>query len=355
MLAVAAGAAAVGTEATPLFELVPVPPEYAGVPMATPTPAPHKRTTRRKAARPPPPPLYLPPSIAIQPPPPPEAIRPLPIAPPMPPMPTGRPATALSARGNPGSWVVNDDYPAAALRAGEAGTVGFRLYVDETGTVSACYVTSSSGSAILDNTTCSLMKRRARFNPARDAAGQPIPAYYSNRLRWEIPEESRVPATSWASTLRFTIGADGQLNSCSFQGYESPELSERSPCVEISEAPRATMRALRGRSRGPVTLVARFDHVVEGKALPRVPALPAKFKRIAAWTSSFEINLWGGTAKCVGNIDDHELPVPAVTCNSYTSYGPGFVDSKVTVTMSFFTDGDTGVAAALPRLATAGE
>lgn len=97
-------------------------------------------------------------------------------------------AKPLAAR-NPGSWVTNDDYPAAALRAEQAGTTSFRLDVDAGGRVTNCTVTGSSGSALLDNTACSLLKRRARFGPAEDSNGNKIPATYSNRFRWEIPKD----------------------------------------------------------------------------------------------------------------------------------------------------------------------
>jgi len=111
-------------------------------------------------------------------------VPPAPVPPPGPP----RVAKQLQAR-NPGSWVTNDDYPAAALRAEQAGTTSFRLDVDAGGRVTNCTVTGSSGSSLLDNTACSLLKRRARFGPAEDSSGNKIPATYSNRFRWEIPKD----------------------------------------------------------------------------------------------------------------------------------------------------------------------
>jgi len=110
---------------------------------------------------------------------------PAPVAPPQPPAPP-KVAKPLVAR-NPGSWVTDDDYPAAALRAEQQGTTGFRLQVDPTGKVISCDITSSSGSSLLDTTACNLLKRRARFTPAQDAAGNKIPAGYSSRFTWRIP------------------------------------------------------------------------------------------------------------------------------------------------------------------------
>lgn len=351
-LALAAGAVAVGGNEAPLFELVRVPAEYArqSAPAPAPTPAARRHRPAPPAIYAPPPMIAPPPPVYVQAPPAPPRPAPWPVVPPPPPRP---PLTPLRAK-NPQSWITNDDYPAAALRAGESGTVGFRLDVDDTGRVTGCTITASSGSALLDATSCSLMKRRASFWPARDQKG-PIPASYYNRLRWEIPEEPTVPVTSWASILRFTIGADGQLSSCSYQGYGAPEIEERSPCVEVSELPAATMRKLRGRSKGPVTMFVRFDHEIAGMAMPRVPAPGPKFRRIAAWQGRYGIDLYGARVDCQGDIDDHELPMPAVTCRSYTSYDRQEAPRQATVTISFLTDGDSAVAAALPLLGAAGD
>ena len=83
--------------------------------------------------------------------------------------------------------MTNDDYPAAALRSESEGTTGVRLDVDASGKVSNCTVTSSSGSSLLDNTACSLLRRRARFNPAEDASGNKIPASWPGRFTWKMP------------------------------------------------------------------------------------------------------------------------------------------------------------------------
>lgn len=149
----------------------------------------------------PPPPTFIP-QVQVQVPQPPTpqvvvqntvpVVRPEPIVVPQPkPNPPPEPpriAKPLQPR-NPGSWVTNDDYPSAAIRAEASGTTGFRLDVDASGKVSNCTVTSSSGNALLDSTACALLRRRARFGPAEDASGNKIPAVYSNRFRWELPKE----------------------------------------------------------------------------------------------------------------------------------------------------------------------
>ena len=82
-----------------------------------------------------------------------------------------------------------DDYPPSAQRSGDQGTTAVRLTIGTDGRVSDCSVTASSGSGSLDSATCSIIKRRARFTPAKDQAGGPTTGSYSQRIKWVLPEE----------------------------------------------------------------------------------------------------------------------------------------------------------------------
>ena len=64
------------------------------------------------------------------------------------------------------------DYPAEAVRKGEQGEVVADLLVNPTGGVETCSVVLSSGFADLDQATCAVIHTRARFMPAKDAAGK---------------------------------------------------------------------------------------------------------------------------------------------------------------------------------------
>jgi len=86
-------------------------------------------------------------------------------------------------------WITTDDYPATALRQGVQGTVGISAMIGADGKVRSCVVTQSSGSQLLDDTTCRLYARRGHFIPARDADGNAIPAQRTDRFRWQIPNE----------------------------------------------------------------------------------------------------------------------------------------------------------------------
>ena len=82
-----------------------------------------------------------------------------------------------------------DDYPQAAIRREEQGTVAYKLAIDARGRVSNCTIVKSSGSTALDKASCGILRRRARFDPARDAIGRPVTDTYEGRIRWELPLE----------------------------------------------------------------------------------------------------------------------------------------------------------------------
>ena len=131
----------------------------------------------------PPPPVTPPPLVRMQAPeppiqtvtapPPPVYIPPVAPAPPPPPPPPRKVQSAQSARGDLRSLFSADDYPASAQSSGAEGTVQATLTIGPDGRVVSCNVTRSSGNSSLDSTTCNILRRRAKFTPARDSNGQP--------------------------------------------------------------------------------------------------------------------------------------------------------------------------------------
>lgn len=84
-------------------------------------------------------------------------------------------------------WSVGEDYPAKALREGRQGTTHYRLVISQLGGIDDCIITQSSGHADLDEATCNMLKRRARFRPAKDVQGLPMGDTYSGQMIWRIP------------------------------------------------------------------------------------------------------------------------------------------------------------------------
>ncbi|MBN8847544.1 MULTISPECIES: energy transducer TonB [unclassified Sphingomonas] len=131
-------------------------------------------------------PTVAPPVISVPVPPPPRPVE----APPPPPPPPAPPriSQAAVAKGNPGQYFNSDNYPPSALRAGEQGRVVASLTIGTDGRVADCEVTSSSGSAALDQATCRIAKSRVRYTPAKDENGQPIASRATLPVKWVIPE-----------------------------------------------------------------------------------------------------------------------------------------------------------------------
>lgn len=88
----------------------------------------------------------------------------------------------------PGKWIGPYDYPPQALRQNEQGYTGFRLTITPLGEPERCDVWYSSGFKDLDDETCRLLMKRARFHPARDEDGNPISSVFKSYNAWLIPE-----------------------------------------------------------------------------------------------------------------------------------------------------------------------
>jgi len=66
-----------------------------------------------------------------------------------------------------------DDYPASAQAAGAEGTAQAQLTIGPDGRVVGCNIIRSAGNGALDGATCNILRRRAKFTPARDSEGNP--------------------------------------------------------------------------------------------------------------------------------------------------------------------------------------
>jgi protein TonB len=99
---------------------------------------------------------------------------------------TGAPAPVRQGTNWPFDLLSDDDYPAAALRNSEQGKVKYRVEIGPDGRVSNCTITSSSGSSILDSATCRIIRSRARFVPATDERGNPVPDRREGEITWRL-------------------------------------------------------------------------------------------------------------------------------------------------------------------------
>lgn len=116
-------------------------------------------------------------------------------------------------------WVTVRDYPIEAVLGAQEGSTSFALSIDANGLPQDCRITKSSGSKLLDDQTCAVMLIRARFRPAIDKAGHPIPATYRQTIRWHLPPQTRAGRmTNRNFDALSTIALDGTVTRCVLTG-----------------------------------------------------------------------------------------------------------------------------------------
>lgn len=172
-------------------------------------------------------------------------------------------------------WIGAGDYPAAARPARAEGVVDIAWDVARDGRIARCTVLRSSGNAILDATTCRLLRERGRYAPVRVEGAQRF-RRFSGAYRWRLPpvagDAVAVPAmgmadeASWIGpddypvesarrneqgTVRidWTIGADGRARDC--QAVETsghPRLDKAACAAIVSRARYRPARDEAGRA-----------------------------------------------------------------------------------------------------------
>ncbi|MBL4716958.1 MAG: energy transducer TonB [Erythrobacter sp.] len=85
------------------------------------------------------------------------------------------------------AWIQRvGQYPRLAERDGIEGSVTVLVQVASDGTVTNCEVKESSGSAELDQAACNGIARYAKFAPATNSEGEPIPGEYSTTIVYSL-------------------------------------------------------------------------------------------------------------------------------------------------------------------------
>lgn len=121
-----------------------------------------------------------------------------------------------------------DDYPVEALRRDEEGLVIAQVEVTSQGRVGGCTIVQSSGSQALDNGTCAIVTRRARYKPARDEAGQAVADHDRVRIKWQLPRD---PYRASIESFEVRYRADGKLDGC----QNKTKDEDQPPCEVIAQ------------------------------------------------------------------------------------------------------------------------
>lgn len=90
------------------------------------------------------------------------------------------------ARGTAASWFSPDDYPSKMLDRNKQAMVNVRVIVDEKGAPATCTIQRSTHPKDFDDLVCRLILKRARFEPALDASGNPVRSFYTQRVTWRL-------------------------------------------------------------------------------------------------------------------------------------------------------------------------
>lgn len=79
-------------------------------------------------------------------------------------------------------WLPGRDVASLPVRSGRAV---IRIGVDDDGRPTYCLLEEPRNAARLEQSLCSMIIRRARFRPALDIQGRPMPSVYSFPLAWQ--------------------------------------------------------------------------------------------------------------------------------------------------------------------------
>lgn len=81
---------------------------------------------------------------------------------------------------------MSQDYPSKLVERGIQGSVGALLTIESDGAVSACRAIESSRTIELDELTCAIFVKRARYAPALDKSGKAVAALSYYRVNWML-------------------------------------------------------------------------------------------------------------------------------------------------------------------------
>jgi TonB family protein len=141
----------------------------------------------------------------------------------------------------PTPWFEFKDYPMQAFEKNWEGVTKFELLIAPDGHIAHCAITGTSGHDILDQQTCFLATKRARFAPARGPEGQMAWGVYRSQAVWVFPERkmmganpgpdlevsvNKLPAGTAEPPvvkLAYAVDPQGNASSCSLMRTAQPQ------------------------------------------------------------------------------------------------------------------------------------
>lgn len=129
------------------------------------------------------------------------------------------------------SWFSHDDVPLALIPEGVARRVAVRAVVRPDGTLQRCEIEATSGAPKVDAYTCGLIRKRARYSPARWNDGSPTFGVVRLSVIWlvgdarppmDVPDDLGIAVNQLPKGLRsptsvraiFAADEQGRPSSC---------------------------------------------------------------------------------------------------------------------------------------------
>jgi TonB family protein len=205
------------------------------------------------------------------------------------------PVPAVRARARPMAVFPERDIPRRALFEPH-GDVGYRLVIGANGRVERCDIIAPSGSSTLDEATCRLLQRRARYEPARDADGRAVPDSLVSRASWALPPgvilANYVTAGDYPlealrrreqGRVEFELAMTpaGRAGDCRILRSSGSAVLDRQTCAIMRV--RAHLPPARDAEGRPAAAVVRSAIVwrIPGRSLALINPRPAEARRLA--------------------------------------------------------------------------
>ena len=236
----------------------------------------------------------------------------LPPPPPPPPPPEEQPATRATLISG---TISNDDYPPEARSAGEQGVVVLRFSIGTDGRVFDCNIVRSSGSDILDTTSCNLVIERFRYRPARDADGEAMVQTQTRSIRWQIDRgEQSGPVAAQPVTgvaiLTATLAPDGTKLSCEVKAPPALTTLFGDACNRRLLTPPGT-----ALPTVPIQLQLAMSQSFDHEPAP-MPELPSGFVVAMTTSGSLDLDETGRPTACRTTLVRPGHPERQISCNA---------------------------------------
>ncbi len=113
-------------------------------------------------------------------------------------------------------YISDNDYPREAIRNYAEGTVVVQFTISTNGRVPVCEIAQSSGSDLLDETSCALIKERFKYVPARGIDGKAVSETRTQRITWRLPggEATLEDITPSTLDIELIVSPDGSIREC---------------------------------------------------------------------------------------------------------------------------------------------